>query len=734
MAIAPLENVLDAEKEFALFSQYGAWLATKEAEKYAPSAFPDPSVLLERAELGKPPVETDAFWGLRDILRMAEKARASITVAGAEENWPALLNLAAASPEPASFLAALNRCVSDDGSLRDNASPELYRLRSELRSMHQNCLRKVKDYADKFNITPYLQDDYVTLSSDRYVLPLKTNFKGRLRGVIHDWSRTGETCYFEPMFLVEINNRVREIKHEEREEERRILNYLGGLLLAELPEVKAAIAVLGELDLLSAKIRMAEALNARAITFTPEDEGIELNGARHPLLVMEKTAKPLDIALRPGERVLIITGGNAGGKTVCLKTLGLLTAMAMSGLPIPVESGSRLVWFERLDALIGDEQSLSENVSTFTAQIERLTDSWEAFNNRGLVLLDEFGSGTDPAEGAALAQAVLDGLLEKRCFALTATHFPALKTYALTREGARAASMLFDSRTGAPLYKVAYDQVGESRALAVAEAYGLPKSILDRARRYLLQDGEDSSKILTRLNSLALEREKEIRELAEERKKGERELQDKKDKLEREKARVSAELRERAGEITRAWKEGKVGAKRTLKEMSGLRESLGLEPISPASVLPPVDDFRIGQTAIHAAFNKRGVITDVDEKRRRARLDMDGVSAWADMKDLRRGGEEPKARNRVSVKSSEGAALSVDVRGMRADEAMAATERFLDKALLSGFSEVEIVHGRGTGALRRQIGEFLRSFPAAASVSLAPEDRGGDGVTIVRLD
>ena len=774
-ALKPLPDAAAAHKALKLYEEAALWAATPEpasGRPFALSGFPDVSGLLEAAAGGtaaphRALPDTEAFWALRELLRAATKAHASITMPEAARKWPLLLELAEERPLPVQLTAALNRCISDDALLKDESSPELYRLRSEVRRLHQSCLRKVKDFARQYNLVPYLQDDFMTLSSDRYVLPLKANFKGRVQGIIHDWSQTGETCYFEPLFLVEINNRLQELKHEEREEERKVLTYLRDLLVSELPGAEGALALLAKLDLLQAKRRLAEALDARPVPLTPAEEGIALAGARHPLLVLARQGqearegasqsgkssrtvepvRPLDIVLRPGERVLVITGANAGGKTVCLKTLGLIAAMTMSGLPAPAASGSHLPWFERMDAFIGDEQSLDGNVSTFTAQIDHLAKAWKHLDAQGLVLLDEFGAGTDPAQGAALAQAVLDGLLDKRCFALSATHFPALKSYALTREGVRAASMLFDPATRRPLYALAYDQVGASQALDAAREHGLPEDILRRAEHYLLQDGQDTTALLGRLNALAAQREAELAALKKEREAAHNAAAQAKERLEKERARLHDETRRHAAELMRAWKEGRATAKQSLKEMSRLRASLA--PAGDAladSVLPEAQALAVGQEVFHTVFNKRGVVTDVDERRGRVRLDMNGVILWAERRDLREAAapgtgkaaagpvRAPSASPRkAAAAQDETATMRLDVRGQRAPDAIAAAERFLDKALRAGFSELEIVHGRGTGALRRELQEFLRAHPAVASATLAPEDRGGDGMTIVVL-
>ncbi len=334
-----------------------------------------------------------------------------------------------------------------------------------------------------------------------------------------------------------------------------------------------------------------------------------------------------------------------------------------------------------------------------------------------------------------MAQAVLDELLDKHTFVLAATHFPALKSYALTREGARAASMLFDPATKKPLFKLAYDQVGASQALDVAREHGLPEAILRRAEHYLLQDGQDATALLARLNDLAARREEELVTLRAEQEKARHAAQASRERLERERLRLHEEVRGKAAELMRAWKEGRATSKQALKEMSRLRASLLPAAEAEAqSVLPRPQQFAPGQRVLHGVFNKRGVITDVDERRGRVRLDMNGVNLWAEMKDLRESGgtpAQPPAPRAAVKRGDDTASLRLDLRGMRADQALAEVERFLDKALLAGFSEVEIVHGRGTGALRREVHEFLRAFPAVDQFSLAPEDRGGDGMTLV---
>ena len=742
LELRPMDDAEDIRRSQYLYDEIRDWFAEGD---FSLVSFPDISGLLVYVRgHADPLLEMDGLWALKSALGLARRAAESIH-AGASRR-PLLDALACSQPMPEMSLSALNRCVGDDGYLKDESSPGLLLVRSELRGIHQNCLRRVKDFAEKYNIAHYLQDDYMTLSSDRYVLPLKANFKGRIQGIIHDYSNTGETLYFEPLFLVEQNNRLQELKQQEREEERKVLRLLADLLNQEMPQVLSAWELLIALDLGQAKCALGSALNGRCV---PLEEGATLNlpAARHPLLVLEaaraasdrsysgpRRIEPADLVLREGDRVLVISGGNAGGKTVALKTLGLITLMTLAGLPAPVDSGAALPFWNRVYAFIGDEQSLDDHVSTFTGQIHHLSSIWEDLDEHALVLLDEFGAGTDPSQGAALAQAVLDGLLEKGAYTVTATHFPALKSYALTREGVRAASVLFDNNTKKPLFHLAYDQVGASQALDVAREHGLPESVLRRAEHYLLMDGDDASAVMDRLNELARQREEELARMKDE----ERRLRDKRqalqEKLEKERARLDEEVRRLSQELMRDYKSGKATAKQTQKEMAKLRADLA-QSARDMDERPAADPskFTVGGEVLHRQWNKKAVVRELNEKAGKAKIDMGGVTMWAPLADLEPGAAEAaKPKGTVTARVSRPISyLRLDLRGKRADLALAELEQFLDRSLLSGTEGVEIVHGRGTGALRKAVHELLRTFPGVASYNLASEDQGGDGMTQV---
>ncbi len=754
LALKPYETLAAVHAEQALFEQAGLWLAHCAAEGdggFLLVDFPDCTGLFEHLASPSATLDADALFALRMVLSLAR--RAVLSIREGETRWPDLHALAHAQPLPELLIAALNRCLNDDGLVRDGASPELLLVRSEMRSLHQSCLRKVKDFAVQYNIAHYLQDEFMTLASDRYVLPLKANFKGRIQGIIHDYSNTGETCYFEPMFLVAHNNRLQELKREEREEERKVFAMLSGMVRADLPLVREAWSFMVRLDGLLARHRLGALYDGVMVTVTPtsgpDAAPLSLRGARHPLLVLDPQMRrqggpqPVDLHLRPQDRALIVSGGNAGGKTVCLKTLGLLAAMSFTGLPVPAASGSAIPWWPSIHALIGDEQSLDDHVSTFTAQIASLASIWPTLGPGSLVLLDEFGAGTDPAQGAALAQALLDELVANGACTVAATHFPALKTYALTHEHVRAASVLFDPATKRPLFRLAYDQVGASLALDVAREHGLPETVLKRAEHYLLLDGQDMTAIMDRLNALAASREQELAALHEEERRTREKRAQYKERFERERERLHTEVRGMAGELMRAWKAGKITAKQALKDMSRLRASLVESVPAPRDETPAAPELDLttlkqGQEVIHRPWGKKAVVQSVDLRQKRVKLDMNGVSLWVNPSLIEPAGQpgakaRPSAPRGVIVQTSgeQMPLLRLDLRGKRADLALTELERFLDRALLSGMDGVEIVHGRGTGVLRRQVHERLRTFPGVGHFTLAPEDQGGDGVTLV---
>lgn len=734
LALHPLATSQAVQQQLILLDQALRWVRES---GFRLVAFPDFANFFPELDIPHRVLDLDALFALSLTLAQARHARELLEPYG-ERGWLDLMEVVAGAPWPQATWSGLKRCLDQDGRLKDESSPGLFSVRQEIRGIHQRCAKRVKDFVLSENISHYLQDDYITISSDRYVLPLKVNFKNRFPGIIHDYSQTGETCYFEPMFLVEINNTLQELKREERAEERKVLEYLTGLVRQERPGVVASYESLVQLDLLMAKARLADATDSRPLDIGP-DLPARLIKARHPLLTLHSSdTQPLDIKLQEGQLALIVSGGNAGGKTVCLKTVGLIALMAFSGLPVPVAEGSSLPLWTNIFVVLGDEQSLEGHVSTFTAQIQYISRVWDHVDDKTLFLLDEFGAGTDPTQGAALAQAVVDGLLDRGASSFAATHFPALKAYALATERVRAASVLFDPSTKKPLFRLAYDQVGASLALDVAREHGLPRTIFSRAEQYLLLDGSDTSAVLDRLNSLAVKRERENDALAEERVA----LRKKRDSLEaryeKERVKVLSEVRELAQAVLREWKTERIGRKQALKKLADVRERL--EPVAREEAGPDTAaldwaEVAPGKRVCYKAWSKSGTVVEKDERKRQVKVDFSGVAMWVAFSELTLEGKAPRetARSEQGVSADLGFTPRLDLRGQRADEALSALGQFLDASLLRGASGVEIVHGRGTGALRKEVHAYLRMAPGVASFALANEDRGGDGMTEVTL-
>ncbi len=743
--------------------------------------FEDLDGLFAHLSGGRDLVDADGLWALLDMLDKEAALRETLLTrahgtrrpadgeAPEAYAWPLLAAMALAAPRPAKLHQALKRCVTPDAGLRDESSPELFSVRQEIRAIHQKCAKNVKEFVGEQGISAFLQDDFITISSDRYVLPLKTNFKGRVPGIVHDYSQTGETCYVEPFFLVEINNRLQELKQEEREEEAKVLAYLTGLARQEAPAASGAYDLLVKMDALFAKAAFAEALHAETADVAPGNP-VRLMNARHPLLVLSrpeeatpgragKKASPAvtqDIVLNDDQKALIISGANAGGKTVCLKTLGLLSLMALSALPVPADEGSTLPFWKKIFVFMGDEQSLEDHLSTFTAQISHLSRLWPEVDDSALTLLDEFGAGTDPAQGAALAQAVVDGLLDKGAWMAAATHFPALKAYGLSRPGVRSACMLFDPASKKPLYRLAYDQVGASIALDVAREHGLPEDILARANKYLLLEGGDSAKVFDRLNALAVDRESQVAELRAQRAKDADKMAKLREKYERALESCIEQTRELSREIAVKWREGKMGGKQAMKALADARKSLieekararAEEPDGQTNGNGTVDIARIepGDAVYLSSFGKAGTVAEKDQKRRMLKVDLGGVRVWASLSDVRPPGQpgQPapsgspgRQAGASSQKTSPGSdapsGFILDLRGLRADEAVVELAAFIDASVLRGLKNLEIIHGKGTGALRRETHEYLRTCRQVESFSLAPEDQGGDGMTMAVL-
>lgn len=733
LKLHPFNEVDEVEHAARLFEQGAAWISES---GFSFTSFPDLDGLFVYLDNQNGVIDQDGLFALKQVLDIAKTSRELLSSFD-DRGWDDLRAALFSYEWPTKTVSAIGRCLDPEGHIKDESSPDLLAVRQEIRSIHQRCTKRVKDFVVRENLTQAMQDDFMTISSDRYVLPIKANFKNKTKGIIHDYSQTGETCYFEPMFLVETNNRLQELKREEREEEYKVLKYLTSLVRDEQRGVFEAYQEMVNLDVLMAKVKLAAKYDGRAIKVV-EDGEPHLIKAKHPLLALaDNSVHPLSIDLLEGQRALIVSGGNAGGKTVCLKTMGLIALMAFTGLPVPAAEGSSIPFWSDIFVVMGDEQSLEENVSTFTAQIQYLKRVWDNVDSKTLFILDEFGAGTDPTQGAALAQAVIDSLVERGATTFIATHFPALKAYAMATESVRAASVLFDPSTKKPLYKLAYDQVGASIALDVAKEHGLPVQILERAEKYLLLDGSDTSSVLDRLNEMAVRKESELDEVEKERAKWEQKRAKLEAKFEKERTKLLDEIQRQAQSVVKQWKADKIGRKEVRKKLAEARETIdGLAPQEPKKPSFSFNDIVPGKKVSYLAWNKSGTVLEINVKKKQAKVDINGVAMWVKAEHLGPAGKQSKpaaGKSSVVAATPSDLVVEVDLRGLRADMALSELERALDDALRKGAGKMEVVHGRGTGALRREVHEFLKYYPAVANFSLANEEHGGDGMTEVKL-
>lgn len=753
-AVVPLEDASARRERLDLVVEAVEYLGQGEATGTPVADFPAVDAVLDWAHTSTHGhLDLDDLYALRAVLHQGQRVREAVQGDVEDVSLARYPGLATrmSIPWPTKCASGFTRCLGDDGRLKDDSSPGLFSVRSEIRSIHRACRDRAGDFARDHGIGEFLQEEYLTISSDRYVLPVKTNFKGRVDGIIHHYSQTGETVYVEPAFLVDLNNKLAGLKNEERVEERKVLELLTGFVRSEAGSLQGIYKALVEMDLFFAAAGLAITTRGRCIVPTPVEFsgacGFDLRGARHPLLAMSGEVTPVDIALREQDRCLLISGGNAGGKTVSLKTLGLISLMTLAGLPVPVEEGSRITAWHDVHVFLGDEQSLEEHLSTFTAQIRGLADVWERTGPGTLVVLDEFGAGTDPAQGSALARAVIEELLGRGAHVAAATHFPALKTFGLTAEGVRSASVVFDPDTKRPLYTLAYDQVGASIALDVAAKHGLPASVLERAREHLLLEGGDTGDVLERLNRLAVERQDELTAMQRDRTRHKERADKLEQSLKQERERLAGEMRDVSRTILAEWRKGKVGQKQARKKLADSAKRVAGEGASVVeSPVPSPPDFdpaalTPGDAVRYLPWGKKATLQEVDARKGRYKVDLNGVALWAKAEELgpvsdggpASTGAGSSARSSVTVRTEGGRPTQVDVRGMRADVAEAELERAIDRAMLAGTEELEVVHGRGTGALRRTVHEACSRHPCVASCTLADEESGGDGMTRVLL-
>jgi DNA mismatch repair protein MutS2 len=725
--------------------------------------------LLERLITGRPPIE-----GI-DLVRLADLGKAThaavARIREAVPPCPALQGLAAGLPDLDPLLRRIERTFDRRGEVREDASPRLAALRSQIRRVRDQLYRDLGGFVTEHR--EELSEETIPMRGGRLVVVLQAGSRGRSQGLVHGRSATGKSFYFEPLGVVETNNTLQQSTEDEEAERLRILNEVLAQARAALPALRAHADFLAELDLLQAAVRFGERCGGELPEIGPRHE-LRLVAARHPLLdpcLAELRAEalgqaghsgsitPLDVELSGERRILVITGPNAGGKTVALKTVGILTLAARCGLPIPAAPGSRVPFVSYLVATVGDEQDLLADRSTFSGRLLRLKEAWEAAGPDSLVLLDELGSGTDPEEGAALSIALLEGLLEKRSLAVITTHLAQLAAAALELGGATCAAMEFDPETGRPTFRLVPGPPGGSEALALARRLGLPAEWLDRAEARLGSEHRD-------LRSLLAEVEKVRRELAETRDRLEVEAADA-EKLRRRLAAERAALEEERksvgkrlkaeldafrretterlrGEVERLRERFEEGRRRGL-EAEAVEQLFAAAPTFVAAEPAPEGPLVVGATVRHLGLGWQGVLEKLEPGR--AEVLVKGKRVRCRPEELAPAGvgrSEPADRSeriersnprsgRRDLDESVSVPPEINLIGQRVEPALEVLDAYIDQALLAARREVRVIHGHGSGKLRQAVREHLRSHRGVAGLREGAPNEGGNGATVVSL-
>lgn len=711
---------------------------------------------------------------LAEFIDSVERARAGILAAAGA--FPILEAIVGPVVSFKREVDAVREAIDVSGEVLDEASPALRGIRERLRLLRQRLRHTLEQFARGRDTAKYLQDDVVTERNGRFVLLVRAEHRGNVPGIVHGSSASGASLFLEPAATVEINNDIVELEEREREEIFRILLALTDRFRQRPADVKAIEAVATELDVLQARARHSAQVNGIEPTFVA-DRSFELRGARHPLL---EQAVPIDVVLEPPSRVLLITGPNTGGKTVALKTAGLFALMAQSGLHIPAKV-ARLPVFRSVFADIGDEQSIAASLSTFSGHISNLVSMDRSLTLPALVLLDEVGTGTDPNEGGALATAVVNHFRQRGAHLIATTHFDAVKTWGTATDGVTVAGFAFDPQTYAPTYRLVYGAPGRSLAIEMAQRLGMPISVVSAARGFLGDDQKRLQAHLDRIDAQArsldaeksrLERERRAftdqkaeleardRALAEREEAFKKRLNERIDERLRQARRdidgVIDELKEKSEALIEKASLRTAGAAVTTGETGAARAEAraAIERIAEAlrgpapegAVTGPgasgADSARpaaleVGAKVAVGSLGLEGVVTAVSGEQ--VDVDVRGKRMRAKAKDLRVvGGPSSKAaaakvRVTVDLKPREGLLSELNVIGCTVDEAVDRVSRFLDDTMVTDLREVRIVHGFGTGQLRKGVQAFLKHHPLVLKFAQAPENQGGGGATVVEL-
>lgn len=711
---------------------------------------------IRKAEIGGI-LEPDEFLKVLDTLMAARKLKSFLTnkkqySCPRMEWWAGQLNTITTLENE------IENKISQEGAVKDNASPALLTIRKKINTIQNRIKEKLDNFVKSEYSQKYLQDAIVTIRGDRYVVPVKQEYRGQVPGIIHDQSASGATLFIEPMAVVELNNDLRKAYNDERDEVMKILSDLSSQMAQYTEELQINMQVLGKIDFIFAKARLSEKYNAVEPTIVAERKIIIKKG-RHPLIA-PKDVVPLTISLGEEFDLLVITGPNTGGKTVTLKTVGLFVLMAQSGLHIPAELGSQLGIFNNVFADIGDEQSIEQSLSTFSSHMTNIVKILNDADASSLVLLDELGAGTDPSEGAALAIAILDYLKNKGAKLIATTHYSELKTYAFNSPRIENASVEFDIKTLRPTYRLLIGVPGKSNAFEIASKLGLKQEIVAQARSLISKEEQNVADLIESLeaNRLASERSKEV---AESRLK---DIEEKLASIEAKEAQINATAEERIRkaeeEALQIIKEARKESEAIIKEIRQLAKEEILRAEQKAIALkqdlesredklaskvmkgprprgPKPRNLKVGQEVFIPKLNQNATVITEPNNNEEVQVQAGILKITVKLDEI-----QLSERKKEVVKTGIGKIVAVksetiknelDFRGLNVEEAIPMVDKYLDDAYLTGLTQVYLIHGKGTGVLRSSIREMLKKHPHVKSIRSGGFNEGGTGVTVVEL-
>lgn len=647
----------------------------------------------------------------------------------------------------------INKIVDDEKNIKDDASLELKEIRNNKKNVNANIRRKFDEIINDGSLAQALQERIVTVRDGRFVVPVKADFKAQIKGIEHDRSASGQTLFIEPLNVIPLNNKIRELEVKEREEIRKILLRMTDVLRGNADGLKEAAEAVIDIDFLNSKAEYGAANNS-SVPRINEREYLKLVNARHPLIAPDKVV-PVSFEIGKDYNIMLITGPNTGGKTVTMKSAGLITSMALSGLPVPCDETSDIGVFTDIFADIGDEQSIEQNLSSFSGHLKNIKEILDTVTKNSLVLLDELGSGTDPIEGAAFAMAVIDYLKNKKSKVIISTHYSEVKAYGYNQEGVESASMEFNIETLSPTYRLLMGIPGKSNALTIASKLGLSQEIIERAQSYISEEDKKVEKMITNIKEKSDEVENLRKELADKIEEGSRIKSDYEAKLKELELKKEETLREAYREAEEVIKNSQAKAKALIdkiqseeakkedakeiqKSLSMLQKSIAEEKMKKhlqAKIAKAADiTIKPGEKVYLKTINQDAVVLRVSQEKQELQVQAGILKLVVSINDIEKlGGQKQKKYVSSGVSTSRKVKNEIDVRGMTSDESIVEIENYLDSAMMNGYREAHIIHGKGTGKLRQEIQNYLKSSRYVKGYRDANVNEGGLGVTVAIL-